>query len=1053
MACLRPLRSRLPTLGALALVLGALLASAAPARARQTTTPPEVRGSIVQADVAVPVQGAMVLLLDASGLLQGRVLSGRDGTFRLVTPQPGRYQLRVDRIGYASTYSDWFELVSGQPVQITIETDYQPIDLPGLLAEGTRRCEVRPTRGAAAAAWDEARKALEAAAWTSERGLYRFTSTRFVRDVDEDGRRVRREQRSTRTDFAAQVFQSVPAEILASQGFLQQDGTGYKYSAPDAMTLVSDPFLDTHCFELERREVEGERLVGLRFSPVPGRRLPEVTGVLWLGELTGRLRSIEYNYVNLPWQISTRDAGGEIRLRGLPNGTWIVQDWRIRMPMIVEERDEYGRARAHRVTGYVDEGGVVNVVATTAGEPVEWETGLGRVAGVVSDSVGRPTSKAVVRIEGTDFLAETDRNGRFTFEDVGVGVWTVTASSDALGRFGLPGISQDVEVARDATGNVTLALPSVRSAALEQCEPSDTPPNELTILVGRVVDSDGRPVPRASLRASWRYRPPAENPNAEQVLTQVMGASMEADQNGRFTLCGFPLRQEVRIIAVSGDRSSDPVDAAVQRPSEIASVEVKLPAGAQAAGPTGPGAPPRALSAEEQWLATKGYARRAGYALLHQTRRQFSQMRRDSLRVVLEQVPRIEAFQRADGIIEYRLHSSSQWAVRADPPDYCVLDFYLNGGRIQPGVMADLAISNPRPLGSTSALTSAQLTLDRWLDMRLVTAIEVFDALDVPAGSDSGCGAAFVWTHYLDDDADPDFDGFLRGRVTGLSEQQLATGVPVSVQPGGLRANLDRFGRFDFGALTAARYQVEIGVPDFGAWKTEAMIRAGGVVDLEIEVTALTDSARAQPVPGTPGAPAGGAGVGTPGGAGAAGSPIAMPGIEVAAEARVRFLEREGFYQRQRDGVGVRLAPEDIAQRQAERTQEIVRSIPGMVLFEDESFTLSRNVPCPRGWSKVGAACEPDGSMRRAPALLTRSGVSTPDGVPCVPAVFLDARIVQASGELNLDLLFDLDTVPASQLLAIEVFRGAAEVPARFSGGSSACGAVAIWTLASVPPN
>jgi hypothetical protein len=138
--------------------------------------------------------------------------------------------------------------------------------------------------------------------------------------------------------------------------------------------------------------------------------------------------------------------------------------------------------------------------------------------------------------------------------------------------------------------------------------------------------------------------------------------------------------------------------------------------------------------------------------------------------------------------------------------------------------------------------------------MPLVTAVEVFDAPDVPAGSGAGCGAAFVWMHYLDDADDPEFNGFLRGRLTGLSEAQLSAGVPVTVQPGGLRANLDRFGRFDFGAIPAARYEVEIGVPDVGAWKGEAMVRAGGVVDMSIEVGTRPDTVRAAAAPAEPNA-------------------------------------------------------------------------------------------------------------------------------------------------------------------------------------------------------
>jgi hypothetical protein len=978
----------------------------------QQPTQQEVRGAVVEAGRPTPVQGAMVLLLDPQGALHGRVLTARDGSFRIAAPRAGQYQLRVDRIGYAATYSETFALAAGQSLQLTVATDYQPIDLPGLVAEGSRRCEVRPTRGAAAAVWDEARKALEAATWTAERGYYRFTTTRYVREIADDGRRVQSEQTNVRRDLAAQPFSALDPDTLARRGFVTEVGRDVNYAAPDAATLVSDAFLDTHCFELERREVDGERLVGLRFGPVPGRRLPEVTGILWLGELTGRLRTIEYNYVNLPWQISQRDAGGEIHLRGLPNGTWIVAEWRIRMPHIVEERDEAGRFRAHRVTGYRDEGGVVNLVAATSGEQVEWDSGLGQIAGVVTDSAGRPAAGASVRIRGADFLAETDRGGRFTFEGVGAGVWSVAASSEAFDRLGLAGAAGEVDVVRDGRHSVQLSLPSVRQAALARCDPSQAS-DTATILLGRVVDEEGRPVPRASLRATWRYRPPAENPLAQQVLTRLMAESFVADETGRFALCGFPLREEVRIVAVMGDQTSEHVDAAVQRVSEIASVEVQLSAAPEQGAAGSPPAAPRTLSAEDRWLATKGYARRAGYALLHQVRRQFMQVRRDSLRTVLEQVPRIEAFTRVDGNIEYRLHASDQWAVQTGPPDYCVLDFYLNGSKLQPRTLAQVGGYGGRTGAGAAAFDTPVLTLDRWIDLRLVTAIEVFDVPDMPArapiadamGPGLECGGVFVWTHYLDSDEDPDFDGFLRGRVTGLTDEQLAAGVPVTVQPGAMRAQLDRFGRFEFGALTAARYEVEIVVPDFGPWKTDAAIRAGSVVEVQLEVSTL----RVEPD-----------------------SAIALPGIEVTAPARFAYLQREGFYQRQRDGVGTFLTPEFIDAQKPQRTIDLLRLANGIEFDFEEPMYLGQ----PRVMTLAGMLAE------------ERLGPRT-----CLPMIYVDGQALQQGGEDKLKTNeFDLGSLPASQVIAVEVYRSAAGVPVRFTGANAACGVILIWTIASVPP-
>jgi hypothetical protein len=83
--------------------------------------------------------------------------------------------------------------------------------------------------------------------------------------------------------------------------------------------------------------------------------------------------------------------------------------------------------------------------------------------------------------------------------------------------------------------------------------------------------------------------------------------------------------------------------------------------------------------------------------------------------------------------------------------------------------------------------------------------------------------------------------------------------------------------------------------------------------------------------------------------------------------------------------------------------------------------------------------------------MLTRSGLNTISGIPCLPAIYLDGFQVQSSGDLTGDREFDLRTLLASHILAIEAFRGAAEVPAQYSGASSACGVIMIWTKDGLP--
>ena len=345
---------------------------AAPHTVQAQDASQEVRGTVLEAGTEVPVEGAMVLLFEQEGRRVGGVLTAANGFFRMFVPEPGRYRIRVDRIGYENTDTEPFAVPAGTSVLRRIETQVRPVQLAGLEVRGEGRCELRPEEGATTAVvWDEARKALAAATWTAERELYRFAWTRYERELSADGRRVLEEERTYDRRFTSRPFVAADPEQLAERGFVETPTFGtWRYYAPDADVLLSDAFLDTHCFRLQRTERNDEQLIGLSFEPIPGRRVPEVKGVLWLDQSTARLRSIEFGYVNLHSEVRGQYGGGEVILAELPNGTWIVTEWEIRMPSFVVEQDSRGRPRRTVVTGYRSAGAVVQRATTATGATV-----------------------------------------------------------------------------------------------------------------------------------------------------------------------------------------------------------------------------------------------------------------------------------------------------------------------------------------------------------------------------------------------------------------------------------------------------------------------------------------------------------------------------------------------------------------------------------------------------------------------------------------------------------------------------------------------------------
>jgi hypothetical protein len=482
-----------------ALLLLVLCLLTAPLGAQQTGPQGDVRGLVSQEGAGGPIEGAMVLLLDEHDRVAARVLTSRDGRFRVAAPTWGRYRLRVDRIGFASTTTDLF-VVQGA-VERNVATPVRPIRLDGLDVGGDKRCEVRPDEGmATAVVWEEARKALAASTLTAERGLYRFTWMRYDRRLDRDGSRVLSDRRTSNRHFTSQPFVPVDPARLVAEGFAQTPNGGqWVYAAPDATVLLSDGFLDTHCFHLELGTRERGGQIGLAFEPLGGRRMVEVTGVLWMDPTSGRLRELEYRYVNLPGELRDARVGGELFFAGMPNGTWIVKEWRIRMPRGSIEQDSFGRRRAV-VIGYEEEGGVVSQAATSVGE-IAYDAAGGAVRGLVRDSVGGPARGVWVSVAGTAFSALTDAGGAFNFPELGRGLWTVTATSPELDLVGRT-VSTEVDVQAGEVRELRVELPSVREAALERCW-SDPPGPDEAVLVGRVVDERGAPVLRALVSVRW----------------------------------------------------------------------------------------------------------------------------------------------------------------------------------------------------------------------------------------------------------------------------------------------------------------------------------------------------------------------------------------------------------------------------------------------------------------------------------------------------------------------------------------------------------------------
>lgn len=307
-------------------LLAALLLAAGSASAQS------VRGRVVEPGTGQPVSGAVVMLLDAQGARVTATLTDAQGGFAVHAGVPGTYSLRAERVGYAAAASPALSLAADQTAEQLLVMEPRQVTLEPLLVTATERaCTIRP-QAEAAVAWEELRKALDAAAVAEQRQSHAFRKRYFSTERSLLQRRRISSREWTSPDFTTEPFHATNVDRLAEHGYVEGGvrGDSLVFHAPDARTLLSDAFLDHHCFRLRERG----RSVGLEFAPTADRTLPDVRGILWMDRRTARLRKLEYTYVNLPYANPADALGGELEFEQLPDGAWIVRRWIVRMPRL-----------------------------------------------------------------------------------------------------------------------------------------------------------------------------------------------------------------------------------------------------------------------------------------------------------------------------------------------------------------------------------------------------------------------------------------------------------------------------------------------------------------------------------------------------------------------------------------------------------------------------------------------------------------------------------------------------------------------------------------------
>lgn len=539
-----------------------------------------LRGVVVEVASQQPVPAVLLSLIDSDDRVMQRFMVGPDGEFRFILATPGTYSLLAERLGMATRTVQGLTVAPSDTVSVRISLEHRPIALEGIEASGDRRCELEADIGEQThRVWDAARKTLDAARFTESTGTYRYDLDRYSRILDSRTLRIRNETRTARRTNSRRPIESLPVEYLLEEGWATSSSAGSHYFAPDAHALLSDEFLENYCFQLRARDESPPDLVGLEFRPVqtPGGRT-DIEGVLWLSRETGALQWLDYTYLNLPGAANRYrgdHAGGRVEFHGLPDGTWIVSNWYIRMPLLSQQRNRGFQRVAGWVNGIAEDGGgVVRAISTATGRTA-YADASGTITGEVRDpGRGAPFTPGRVTLVGTSTEVDLDSEGRFEIGDLPAGGYQVALLQPSLRGLDRGYALVGADIFPGDTARVRLEAPPASAVMAAACG-RDAGDWVLGtgVLLGDVVETDSQiAIAGATVVAEWLTiaRP------RTQVQAETRTVETATNELGGFRVCGVPADGTTIRVTVSLDGRSSTAEVWLSYAEPVGTVSFRL---------------------------------------------------------------------------------------------------------------------------------------------------------------------------------------------------------------------------------------------------------------------------------------------------------------------------------------------------------------------------------------------------------------------------------------------------------------------------------------------
>ncbi len=450
-----------------------------------------LRGAVSDSVGHLPISGAVVMVLDSSGVVVGRNITDERGQYQIALTSAAR-SARVVRIGFLPTT---VHLPPMSERRTPFDISMLPVRtmLAAVRIWDKSNCPRRSDGPAALGLWEQARAGLLATIVAREANPASIQRFEFERSMEYNSNRIARFSVAADSAHGAETsFNAMhAARDFAKAGFASDSAGVQILFGPDADVLLDTAFADAYCFRLAALSQTRPNEVGLSFAPAERRRgRVDIDGTLWVDTAARTLSDIEFRFVGLSPRTSAFHPGGVISFRQMPNGVVLIDRWYMRH--IDATADPWNVHAA-------ENGG--ELVRATWPNGATWHALLGTLRIHAVNGAGQPASSTVVALPGTPYRGIADTSGDITIADLIPGPYSLQIVDRRLSELGIRiPTSMTFVATRDSTFHTTLKATTAEETVTGLCvRARQWSVGDSVFILGRVVTTRGAAVEDAKV--------------------------------------------------------------------------------------------------------------------------------------------------------------------------------------------------------------------------------------------------------------------------------------------------------------------------------------------------------------------------------------------------------------------------------------------------------------------------------------------------------------------------------------------------------------------------